>query len=140
MSQQNVEIVRRANEAFNRGDIEGCLAFYDEDVEVEDLMNAPDQPRVTRGMHELRQTVTAWKEGFDEFRGEIVELVEKGHHVVCVTDYYGKGREGPTMRLRVTDVVEVRDGKIVRGTFGYENRRDALEAVGLSAQDAHADS
>ena len=140
MSRENVEIVRRANEAFNRGDIEGCLAFYNENVEVEDLMNAPDQPRVTRGIHELRQTVAAWKEGFDEFRGEIVELIENGHHVVCVTDYFGKGREGPTMRQRVADVFQLRDGKIVRGTFGYENLREALEAVGLSEQDAHADS
>jgi hypothetical protein len=27
MSQKNVEILRRANEAFNRGDVEGFLAF-----------------------------------------------------------------------------------------------------------------
>src|SRR5688572_27171519 len=140
MSRENVEVVRGANEAFNRGDIEGCLAFYDEDIEVEDLMNAPDRPRVTRGIHELRQTVTAWIEGFDEFRGEIVELIEDGPYVVCVTDYYGKGREGPAMHLRVADVHELRDGKIVRGTLGYENRRAALAAVGLSEQDAHADS
>jgi hypothetical protein len=39
MSQVNVEIVRRANEALNRGDIEEFLTFYDENVEAEDLMN-----------------------------------------------------------------------------------------------------
>jgi hypothetical protein len=35
-------------------------------------------------------------------------------------------------------VVEIRDGKIVRVTVGYETRTEALEAVGLSEQDARS--
>ena len=38
--------------------------------------------------------------------------------------------------LRTGDVVEIRDGKFVKVTIGYESREQALEAVGLSA---HAD-
>jgi ketosteroid isomerase-like protein len=137
MSQENVEIVRGANEAFNRGDIEEVLTFYDENVEVEDLMNAPDVPRMTHGIQEYRQMLTAWMQTFDdEFRAEIVEFIDEGQYVVRVTDYYGKSREGPTTHLRVADVVECRNGKIVRVTFGYENREKALEAVALSEQDA----
>ncbi len=37
MSSENVEILRRANQAFNRGDVEGFLAFCNDEVEVEDL-------------------------------------------------------------------------------------------------------
>jgi hypothetical protein len=49
MSQENVELLRQANEAFNRGDLDGFLAFCGEDLEVEDLRNAPDLPRVAHG-------------------------------------------------------------------------------------------
>jgi ketosteroid isomerase-like protein len=134
MSQENVEIVRRVSEAFNRGDIEGCLAFYGEDIEIEDLMNAPDVPRVVRGLDGARELLRAWIDGFEVFRQEIVELIDLGDQVVGVSDYYGTSREGLTIHLRVADVVEIRDGKLVRATFGYETRETALQAVGLSEQ------
>jgi ketosteroid isomerase-like protein len=134
MSQEDVEIVRRANEAFNRGDIEGVLTYYAEDAEFDDLMNAPDLPRVVRGIQGVRQVLMTWVETFDEFRAEIAEYIDLEQHVVCVTDYYGKSREGLTIQLRTGDVVEIRDGKFVRVTIGYESREVALEAVGMSAQ------
>jgi hypothetical protein len=84
--------------------------------------------------------VTAWVQTFDEFRAEIVEFIDEGEYVVCVTDYYGKSREGPMTQIRVADVFEVRDGKVVQATLSYETRTAALEAVGLSEQDARADS
>jgi ketosteroid isomerase-like protein len=132
MSQENVEIVRRANEALNRGDIEEFLTFYDENVEAEDLMNAPDVPRVVHGIQGFRQMLMAWVEAFDEFRAEIIEYIDEGHHVVCVTDYHGKSREGLATQMRVADVFEVRGGKVVRATLSYASREEALEAVGLS--------
>ena len=132
MSQENVELVRQANEAFNRGDIEGVLTYYAEDAEFEDLMNAPDLPRVVRGIEGVRQVLMAWVQAFDEFRAEIAEYIDAEDHVVCVTDYYGKSREGLTIQLRTGDVVEIRDGKFARVTIGYESREQALEAVGLS--------
>src|SRR6266516_739683 len=103
-------------------------------------MNAPDLPRVVRGIEGVRQVLMAWVQAFDEFRAEIAEYIHAEDHVVCVTDYYGKSREGLTIQLRTGDVVEIRDGKFVRVTIGYESREKALEAVGLSQQDAHADS
>ena len=131
MSQENVEIVRQANEAFNRGDIEGVLTYYAEDAEFEDLMNAPDLPRVVRGIEAVRQVLMTWVQTFEEFRAEIAEYIDVEHHVVCVTDYYGKSREGVTIELRTGDLVEIRDGKVIRVTIGYESREEALEAVGL---------
>jgi ketosteroid isomerase-like protein len=132
MSQENVEIVRQANEAFNRGDIERCLAIYADDVEVEDLMNAPDLPSKVHGIEEFRQVVMAWVQEFDGFRIEIVELIDDGDHVVALADYSGKSRAGVTTHHRQADVYELRNGKVVRATFSYSSREDALEAVGLS--------
>jgi len=132
MSQENVELVRQANEAFNRGDIEEVLTYYAEDAEFEDLMNAPDLPRVVRGIQGVRQVLMTWVQTFDEFRAEIAEYIDLEHQVVCVTDYYGKSRDGLTIQLRTGDLVEIRDGKFVRVTIGYESREEALAAGGLS--------
>jgi len=48
MSQENVEVVRRAYEAWNAGDVQSALLFYDPDVEW-DGTNLPDG-RVGRGL------------------------------------------------------------------------------------------
>jgi hypothetical protein len=53
--------------------------------------------------------------------------------------FNARGRDGLEVRRKVASVATIQDGLIVR----QENHGDwttALEAVGLSAQDAHADS
>src|SRR5438270_2090929 len=92
MSKSNIETLRRANEVFNRGDVRGFLEFCADDMEIEDLNNAPDLPRVARGIDEVRETLAAWIEAFDDFRGEIAEYIEAGDHVACVVDYRGESR------------------------------------------------
>jgi ketosteroid isomerase-like protein len=140
MSQENVEILRRANEAFNRGDVEGFLALCSEDVEVEDLNNAPDLPPVARGKNAVRQVLAAWVAAFDSFIGEIQEYIDvDDRHVGCLVHYRGKARDsGMEVDFRGVDMWEVRGTELVRGTLGYANRSQALEALGLSEQDAHA--
>jgi hypothetical protein len=53
MSQENVEIVRRCCEAFNRGDYEGALDALDPEIEY-DLRHFPDG-RVYRGHQGVRE-------------------------------------------------------------------------------------
>ena len=131
MSQENVEIVRAANRAFNSGDIEGCLTLYSADSEFKDLMNAPDLPRISHGIEELRTVLEAWADAFEEFQAEVVEYIDEGPYVVCVTQYHGSSRDGMNLDLKTGDVVEIHDGKITRVTIGYPSRAEALEAAGL---------
>ena len=49
------------------------------------------------------------------------------------------GRDGIEVGSRPTLVWTIRDGAIERVSM-YQERQDALEAVGLSEQDAHAES
>jgi uncharacterized protein len=131
MSETNVELLRRANEAFNRGDLDGFLEYCAEDLEVEDLNNAPDVPRVTHGKQEARAVFMAWTDAFDDFRGDIEEYIDvDDRHVACVVHYRGTQREtGLEVNFRGVDVWEIRDGELVRGTLAYPDRGSAIEAA-----------
>ncbi len=52
---------------------------------------------------------------------------------------YHRGRDGIEITVRPSGVWTIRDGRIVHVCF-YQEWQEALEAVGLSEQDAHADS
>ena len=52
---------------------------------------------------------------------------------------HAKGRDGIEVQARAAWVWTIRDGSVERVCF-YQERQQALKAVGLSEQDAHADS
>ncbi len=134
VSQETVAVLREANEAFNRGDVEAFLALCVEDVEIEDLNNAPGLPRVARGGEAVRAMLAAWRSSFSDFRGEIEEYIDAGdHHLVCLVRYRGRVRgSAAEVDFKAVDVWELRGGKLARGTLGYADRRAALEALGRS--------
>jgi ketosteroid isomerase-like protein len=134
MSQENVEIVRRANAAFNRGDYEGAAESWHPDAEFRDLAHAADTPETLKGAQALLSLLSEWRESFDDFRAEISEYIEVGDKVVCVTRWTGRGKASDAaVDVSQVDVYEVREGKIVRVTLAYPDKKTALEAVGCGS-------
>jgi ketosteroid isomerase-like protein len=132
MSQDNVEIVRRGNAAFNKGDYGGFAETLHPEVEFRDHAHAADVTETLKGAQALLSLLSEWRESFDDFRAEISEYIEAGHHVVCVTRWTGKGKASDAaVDVTQVDVYELRDGKIVRATLAYPDKVTALEAVGL---------
>ena len=132
MSQENVEIVRRSNAAFNRGDRDGTVADYHPDVEWRALQHAPDASESVRGTAEVLAIWDQWEAAFDEFSAEIEEYVDTGKFVVVVVQWRGKGGgSGLAVDNRTADLYEFEDEKIVRVTVGYSDKDAALKAVGL---------
>ena len=131
MSKENVEIVRRANAAFNRRDIDALLDLSADDLQVEDLHPAPDMPPVSAGKEQVRKLVAAWLGAFTDFTMEYEEFVDVDDaHVCCVGRHVGTQRDtGVRVETRAVDLWEVRDNKLVRGTIGYPDREAALEAA-----------
>ena len=86
MSQENVEIVRRGNAAFNRGDDAGFAESLHPDVEFCDLAHAADAPEMVKGAQALRSLLSAWRESFDDFRAEIKCLNSHGVPVKAIDD------------------------------------------------------
>jgi ketosteroid isomerase-like protein len=132
MSQENVEVVRRANAAFNRGDYEGAAESFHPEVEFRDLAHAADAPQTLKGTQALLSLLSEWRESFDDFRAEISEYIEAGDHVVCVTRWTGRGKASDAaVDVSQVDVYELQEGKIVRATLAYPDRTTAFEAAGL---------
>jgi uncharacterized protein len=142
MSQENLEIVRRAYDAWNKGDLETAFEFLDPDVEVS---VPPDFPEA--GTYRRRGEVRHWVAEqllpfLEEVRAEPERFLDAGDQVVVFVRYFGRGKaSGIEVRGAVVDahVWTLRDGKVQKLQM-YQGTEEALEAVGLSEQDAHADS
>ena len=138
MSQENVEIVKAANDALNRRDWDA--AFQDAAPGFEyDLSRAVGPDRGIYGLDQARRNWEEFAASWESFRVEPHEFIEVGDHVVVPGTGHLVGRDGIEVETRVTNVFTIRDGAIERITM-YQERQDALEDLGLSEQDAHADS
>jgi ketosteroid isomerase-like protein len=133
VSEENVEVVRRGNAAFNRGDYEGFAESCDPEIEFRDHAHAADAPETLKGTQPLLSLLSEWRESFEDFRAEISEYIEAADHVVCVTRWTGRGKASDAaVDVTQVDVYELREGKIIRATLAYPDKTTALAAVGLS--------
>ena len=134
MSQENVEILRQSIAAFNRRDRDGTFADYHPDVELRDLMNAPDTPELIRGISALRASWQTWEQVFDDFTTDVEEYIDVGDRVLAVTHWRGKSKEsGLAIDQKTVDVYEFADRKIVRVTLSYPDMDAALKDVSCDA-------
>jgi ketosteroid isomerase-like protein len=139
MSQENVEIVERAVAAVNARDVEGYVAYCTPDFELRGPLAAI--AGVYKGPDGIRQFFADLDDAFPDFRLELERVVAIGSDrvlafLVASASGRASGLSGSTPRWNVYDLV---DGKIRRLRI-FEDRQEAFEAVGLSEQDAHADS
>ena len=132
MSQENIEIVRRGNAAFNRGDVDVFLEMLAPDAEFRDLANAPDQAPVVKGRAAIHEVWTLWLSAFDEFSADVDEYIDRGDAVICAVHWLGQGKgSGMSIDTHQFDVYELREGRIVRATLGFQSKAEALAAVEL---------
>jgi len=140
MSQENVELVRLAVDATNRRDLATLDAIWSEEGEFHSTF-AASEGRVFRGRQGIRDYFETLGDVFDDMRIEIEEITDAGEdRIVVVVRVIGRGKgSGVNVEQRNWTVWTFVDSKIAR-IDSYMNRTEALEAVGLSEQDAHADS
>ena len=131
MSQENVEIVRRVGERLNSGDVDGVLQFCTPDVEFDASRALGPLHGTYDGLDQARQAFEEFFGPWESFRIELDELIDAGEDVVASGVGYFRGRDGIEVRARAAWVWTIRDGAIARMCF-YQERREALEAAGLS--------
>ena len=141
MSQENVEIVRRVAEAFNRSDVAAMVEEHDPDVEWHPAMQASvgGEATVYRGHEGLRAMMRDFYEVFAEIHLDVSETRDIGDRVVLIGLLRVRGREsGVETQSPAAYVVSLGNRKVIEART-YLDPAEALEAVGLSEQDAHAD-
>ena len=133
MSQENVELIRRATDAYNRRDTDAMLEDWAPDA-VLDWSNARTfEARVYRGHDEIRTFMEEFLAAWDEVRIEIVDGPVEVEAGILVTENitYLRGRDGIEVRARSAWLNTIRDGEQTSLTL-YQTKQEALEAAGLS--------
>ena len=130
MSQENVEVVRRAINAFNQRDLDGASRYLDPDVEMDWSRSRGVEVGIYRGGQAARDFWSTFLDMFDQVTVSPDELIEQGDQVVVPIQTRLRGREGIEVHTRAAHVVTLRDRRIVRWCL-YQEKAEALEAVGL---------
>ena len=135
MSRRNVEIVRGAYEAWNRGDFEAAAQSLAPEVEWRLPGNFPEagswrgRDSVVDGLGELRD---AW----EELGIEVKQVLDAGDRVVALVRFHGRAAitgldlEGVSVDAHVWTI---RDGRAVEVQM-HNGAADALQELGLSEQ------
>jgi ketosteroid isomerase-like protein len=140
MSQGNVEVIRRAFDAFNGGDRLAFLQLYDDDIVLrigDFTIESGSYYGATEVEHQYARLFAPFGESY---RVEISELIAVGDSVVVVHCARARGqRSGAEVGAPGAAIFTLRGGKIIR-IDQLADRSEALAALGVSEQDAHADS
>ena len=132
MSEENVEIVRQAAAALNRGDLDTWVESCADDIDYRAIEGALDDHGPIHGKDAMRAHVQDWLDTFDDLRIEPVELIDTGEDVIAGTRISGRAKlSGVETDLTYAVLYTIRDGKIARGRE-YWTKEQALEAAGLS--------
>src|SRR5579862_3979776 len=130
MSQENLEVVRRAVAALNARDLDGYLACCTPDVELH-------IPEVIGGVYEgpkgIRRFLTDVADAAPDFHIDIQELkAVGGDQVLAPIQTASHGRaSGISMATTQTNVYDLLEGKIRRIRI-FSDHQQALKAVGLA--------
>ena len=129
MSQENVEIIRRGYEHYNRTG-EPDYSVLDPEV-VYDVSTRTFDPFVYHGHEGVREFLALIREQWATFRLEPQEFVDAGDSVVVSVRLVGVGKEsGVETTANAAHLWTLRRGKIVRQTT-FQTMSEALEAAGL---------
>ena len=130
MSQENVEIVRAALDALNRGDGDAALKDMAPDFEFDFSRSIGTQPGVYR-LDETRRFLDEFTGAWESVRWEADDFIEADEQVLTSLTTSFRGRDGIEVQARAAWVWTFRDGSVARISF-YQERHEALEAAGLS--------
>ena len=130
MSEENVEIVRRGYQAYQRGDVAAGLEYSDPEVVV---YRAEPDGATFRGPEGLLKAFAEWVEDFDEFSVTAEEFIDANDHQVVVRVHQKAigAQSGVPIEADYWFVHTLKDSKLIRLDM-LPTRTRAFEAAELS--------
>jgi ketosteroid isomerase-like protein len=132
MAEEDVEVVRRALEAFNEGDTVRVLELMDPDVELVPV-RAVFEGITYRGHEGFKQFASDMAEDWEDFHPSSERFRDLGDGRVLVVGHFHALGKASGMEVETPGawVTEVRDGKIVHVRF-HADEAAALDALGFA--------
>jgi ketosteroid isomerase-like protein len=132
VSQDNVELVESALDAWNRGEIEAFAGLVAEDVAWVEVSGRPEGEAGERlGRDRMRQSLESMLEAWDSYRLEVERIDDVGDRILAIVREVGRGRaSGLEIDGRWGYLLTVQNGKIAR-IEAYRDAALALEMAGL---------
>ena len=132
MSQENVEVVRRAYEAWNARDMDALREFYDPDVMIVTGIEGWPEPPPTVGREAVMRQFEQQRDTWDADALEAIsDFLDAADRVAVRHTWRVTAGDGPEVNMEVTNVLMVRRGKVVYQEFFWDHA-EALETMGLS--------
>ena len=130
MSQENVELVRRAFGASSRGDAETLVALCGPGFKMH-LVGVAGEPVYYAGASGIREFFRDLAESWDAFGYEALDIRDLGDRVVVLGTVRARGRtSGIDVEAQRGWIVELRDGRIT-SIRSFRDPQKALEVAGL---------
>ncbi len=131
MPQENVELVERLIDAFNRRDVDAFVEITTPDFEWSTSVMAVEG-EIFWGREGIETYFKRMRDAWDEFRGLTDEVRDLGERVLWRGRVEGRGRvSGVPVDAPLDILYDFRGGKISR-MHSFLDRDEALRAAGLS--------
>ncbi len=132
MSQENVDRMRRAFEAWTRDDRRKTEALLREGLAPDFEMHPLYLDKVYRGVEGLLAMPADARETWEDYRFELEEILDWDDHVLVMGRILGRGAaSGVPINQPLAILFTFRDDKAVLGR-SFTSKQDALEAAGLA--------
>lgn len=131
MSQENVDVVQQALDAYTQRNVGALRALADPDTELDWSASRGWLAGVYKGIDEALRFYAGYFEAFDAIVIKTISFIEAGESVVVPNVAYQRGRDGIEVSARSTLVFTLRDRRITRICL-YQETEEALKAVGLA--------
>lgn len=131
VSADNVEIVRGMHKAWSSGDLAAALRAMHPDIEWREPPEQPGSRSVYRGYAGVEESILNWVGTWNEFRYELLELIDAGEKVLSVGRQTGRGKgSGVEVTSDLFHLWTVRDGAAIEMRM-FMDRAEAFRAAGL---------
>jgi ketosteroid isomerase-like protein len=134
MAQENIELIRRLFDAFNRQDPEAVVDLWSTDGEWSPAYIGGGllEGTVFRGPEGMAEFIDLQSETWESVVAEPVTVRDLGDRVLVEVHLSAVGRASGVPVDRITwNVFELRDGRAASGRV-YVTRAEALDALGLT--------